>query len=563
MDQSNDPGTHLPYVEKMLENARENDAEAFFRGKLAGVEEATAPFGLLEVSACHSHLKAREGLEFALSQRLRQQAQCREVGMSALLHAAWSAVLCRASGREEVVYGCELASGLEVDGTDRVPSIVTNILPLRLTLRNVSVVELLAQAHRELTELSAREKTSLSVLRRSSGIPPAALQIGAVLSCPRNGGDCELEQRLGVDNIRLIARYDRAKYPIFMTVEDSGGDMALDVNTDGRVSPCRIAGYMSMALRSLVEALESAPQTPALALAIVPDSERHQILESFNSTQASVPSDKLVHQLFEEQVERTPQAIALVHEEQQLTYVELNARANQLAGYLRCQGVGADQLVALCVERSLDMVVGLLGILKAGGAYMPLDPAYPAERLAHMMESAAPRVLLTQERLTGALPHTNAAVITLDTKWDEIEQHSVQNLSAAEPNVTSKHLVYVIYTSGSTGKPKGTAMAHSSMVNLMEWHRSALRRSEGQRVLQFAALGFDVAFQEIFSTLCTGGTLVLLSEYTRKNPRALAEFLVDRSIHRLFVPPLVLQSLAECFRTFGRAPVGEQLRISP
>src|SRR5581483_1254719 len=224
-----------------------------------------------------------------------------------------------------------------------------------------------------------------------------------------------------------------------------------------------------------------------------------------------------------------------------------------------------------CVERSLEMVVGLLGILKAGAAYLPMDPNYPAERLQHMLEDASPRVVLTQQELWGVLPCTQAEVIALDAKLKEIAGYVAENLPAVELGVTAQDLVYTIYTSGSTGRPKGTEMCHGSMVNLIQWHRTSFGASEERRVLQFAALGFDVAFQEIFSTLCMGGTLVLLDEWIRTDPQALLEFLREHSIERLFVPPLMLQSLAECWQDTNAGPgtlrdvitAGEQLRISP
>ncbi|MBM0108856.1 amino acid adenylation domain-containing protein, partial [Steroidobacter sp. S1-65] len=274
---------------------------------------------------------------------------------------------------------------------------------------------------------------------------------------------------------------------------------------------------------------------------------------------------------FEEQVKLVSERTAVLHEGQSLTYEELNCKANQLARYLVRKGIGPDQLVAICIERSVEMVVGLLGILKAGAAYIPLDPNYPIERLQYMLEDAAPEVVLVQAKLKSTLPITRAEMIALDERWDEIAGYADSDLSPAELEVSASSLVYVIYTSGSTGRPKGTTMTHRSMGNLIEWHRRTYRAQPGQRVLQFAALSFDVAFQEIFSTLCTGGTLVLLNDEVRRDARALAELLRSQSIERLFVPPLMLQSLAEHCQATDIVPeslrdvitAGEQLRISP
>ena len=286
---------------------------------------------------------------------------------------------------------------------------------------------------------------------------------------------------------------------------------------------------------------------------------------------APYPQELLIHELFESQVGQTPDRIALEHAERKLTYSELNAKANHLGRYLRQMGVVADQPVGLCAERGIEMVIGLLGILKAGGAYVPLDPAYPQQRLADMIEDADPQVLLSQEKLLATLPATRAKVLELDGCWNKISRQPGEDLPVSELGLTSRNLVYVIYTSGSTGKPKGVAMEHRATVNLIEWHRAHSLSCAGQRALQFAALSFDVAFQEIFSTLCTGGTLVLLDEAVRRNPLALTELLQKQDIQRLFAPPLVLQSIAECFASLGTLPIalrdvicaGEQLRISP
>lgn len=298
--------------------------------------------------------------------------------------------------------------------------------------------------------------------------------------------------------------------------------------------------------------------------------ERHQMIELFNVAQPIHPPDKLVHELFEQQVKRTPDAVAVLYEGQSLTYAELNYRANRLACYLRGRGLGADQVGGICAERCLEMVVGILAILKAGAAYLPLDPNYPAERLRYMLEDAAPRVVLTQRKLQAALSATGAELILLDTQWNEISGDAPENLLSAELGLSSQNLVYVIYTSGSTGRPKGAAMTHCSMVNLIEWHRNSFLDNEGKRVLQLAALSFDVSFQELFSTLCTGGTVALPHEAIRRDPRALMELLCKHLIQRVFITPTMMQTLVESFKHTGIVPdrledvitAGEQLRIS-
>lgn len=276
-----------------------------------------------------------------------------------------------------------------------------------------------------------------------------------------------------------------------------------------------------------------------------------------------------IHQLVERQVSHDPDVIAIIFQNQQLTYGELNQKANQLARYLKTLGVGPEVLVGICVERSLMLVIALLAILKAGGAYVPLDPAYPQERLTYMLEDAKARVLLTQSHLAAKLSteKTETQVIDLEQDWETIAQNSQDDLlSETQP----EHLAYVLYTSGSTGKPKGVAMPQLPLVNLLQWQLKQFKIPRA-RTLQFTPISFDVSFQEIFSTLAAGGTLVLISEATRRNAETLLHYLSEYQIERLFLPFVALQHLAEVAKTQTSVPLylqevitaGEQLKITP
>ncbi|HKR14760.1 MAG TPA: amino acid adenylation domain-containing protein, partial [Pyrinomonadaceae bacterium] len=273
---------------------------------------------------------------------------------------------------------------------------------------------------------------------------------------------------------------------------------------------------------------------------------------------------KCIHELFEAQADATPNAIAVVFEELQLTYRELDERATRLADELRRLGVAAETPVTICVNRSLEMVVGVLAILKAGGCYVPLDPAYPAERLAWMIEDTAAPVLLTEKSLLPGLPQHRAQVLLLD------EPLNVETGLRFAP-VSSDQLANVLYTSGSTGRPKGAAMSHRSLVKVVEWQWRRLQCGSGTRTAQFASLSFDVSFLEMFSMLCFGGTVVLLSEAVRQDPVSLWNCLVEEQIEILFVPFVGLQQLAQVALTTETRPSqlreiassGEQLHITP
>lgn len=264
----------------------------------------------------------------------------------------------------------------------------------------------------------------------------------------------------------------------------------------------RLAGHW----QSLLAGVSSDPTQRLSALPLLTKSEQEQILVEWNATTADYPLDQCIHHLFEAQVERTPEAVAVASVEGKLTYRELNQRANQLAHYLQQRGVGPETLVGLCVERSLAMIVGVLGILKAGGAYIPLDPSYPQDRLAFMLTDSQVAILLIQERLLGSIPSNKIDVVCLDKNWDTISLKSTEN---PHSEAMAENTAYIIYTSGSTGKPKGVVIEHRSLVNYTMAACDAYTIDQEDRVLQFAPLSFDTSAEEIYPCLTTAATLVL------------------------------------------------------
>ncbi|WP_414514278.1 non-ribosomal peptide synthetase [Nostoc sp. PCC 9305] len=270
------------------------------------------------------------------------------------------------------------------------------------------------------------------------------------------------------------------------------------------------------------------------------EAERHQLLVEWNDTKADYPQEKCIHQLFEEQVERTPNALATVFKDQHLTYQQLNERANQLANYLQKLGVRPEVLVGICVDRSLEMIVGILGILKAGGAYVPLDPEYPQERLAFMLEDMQASVLLTQQHLVEHLPSHQAKVICLDTDWQVI---ATESKTLPLSSVRSDNLVYAMYTSGSTGKPKGVLVQHQGLCSVILTSVEAFGMNDSDRVLQFATFSFDVSVWEIFSALVSGATLYLIDRETMLSDQQLLQLIRNQQMTTVFLLPSVLKRL--------------------
>ncbi len=264
-----------------------------------------------------------------------------------------------------------------------------------------------------------------------------------------------------------------------------------------------------------------------------------QLLAEFNNTARAYPYDKCVHELFEAQVERTPAAVAVVANDRQLTYAELNERANQLARFLRRFGVGPDSLVGLCVDRSLEMIVGILGVLKAGAGYLPMDPSYPADRLAFMLQDANVFVLLTQSNLLDQLPPHNGPRLSLDTDWDVIAKERKDNPAAwANP----ANLAYVIYTSGSTGKPKGVMIHHRGLVNYLTWATETYEVAAGCGAPVHSSFSFDLTITSLFAPLLVGRSIFLVADGIEN----LVEALLARENYSLVkITPAHLRALAE------------------
>ncbi|MBE9217205.1 amino acid adenylation domain-containing protein, partial [Plectonema cf. radiosum LEGE 06105] len=276
-------------------------------------------------------------------------------------------------------------------------------------------------------------------------------------------------------------------------------------------------------------------------LSLLTESEQHQLLREWNNTEVEYPL-LCIHELFEAQVEKTPSNIAVIFEDQQLTYYELNAKANQLAHYLRSLGVKPEVLVGICLERSLDMVIGLLAILKAGGAYVPLDPNYPQERLAFMLEDSQVSILLTQQCWVDIIPQHKADVICLDSDWNHIAQQSQNN---PVNNSTTNNLAYVIYTSGSTGKPKGVLGIHQGAINRFHWMWESYPFTKEEICCQKTSLNFVDSVWEIFGPLLRGIPTVIIPDAVVKAPEQFVETLANNKVTRLVLVPSLLRVLLD------------------
>ncbi|MFN6517002.1 MAG: non-ribosomal peptide synthetase, partial [Nostoc sp. CreGUA01] len=484
--------TQLSYWLKQLENAPKvlelptdypRPANQTFRG-------ATYSFELSqELSASLNKLSQQQGSTLFMT-----------------LLAAFQTLLWRYTGLEDIVVGSPIANRnrTEIEG---LIGFFVNTLVLRTNLAgNPSFEELLKRVREVALGAYAHQDLPFELLvermqpQRSLSHTPL-FQVMFVL---QNAPMSTLELP-GLTLSPVEIDIDSAKFDLTLQMEETESGLigSLEYNTDlfEKNTICRMADH----LQTLLEAIVASPQQRLSELSFLTEFERHQLLREWNNTKTDYPQQQCIHELFEAQVERTPDAVAVVFEDEQLTYRELNTRANQLAHYLRSLGVKPEVLVGICVERSLSMVIALLAILKAGGAYIPLDPNYPKERLAFMLSDACVSVLLTQQRLLGILPADKAKVICLDTDGNAIAQESQENLLSL---VRSDNLAYVNYTSGSTGQPKGVEVLHRGVIRLL-FGIDYVNLDATQRILQMASISFDASTFELWGALLHGARCVL------------------------------------------------------
>ncbi|QNM97394.1 non-ribosomal peptide synthetase [Chitinimonas koreensis] len=490
----------------------EAEHEAFFRRMLGDVEAPTAPFGRLAAHGDGAGLaEVQRLLPPELAQALRQQARRLGVGAAGLLHLAWARVLARLAGQRTVVFGTVLFGRMHGGAeADRALGLFINTLPLRFDVDGRSVEQAARDMQALLVQLLRHEHAPLALAQRCSALPAQTPLFSALLNYRYSAADPA--QALG-EGIDYLGGEERSSYPVSLDIDDLGQDFRLTAQVGTADEARRLCDFMETAVASLVAALERDPVQPLHALDTLPATERAQ-LDRWAGHAAELPREACLHELFEAQARRAPEAIALLHGERQLSYAELDARAERLAQRLRQFGVAPDARVALHARRSPELVVALLAILKAGGAYVPLDPDYPAERLAQMLADSGPVALLYQGGLPDELARAlDPALPKLDLDQPDFGDTDPVSAKAAErPVAHAGNLAYVIYTSGSTGVPKGVMVEHRSVVNQVTALAARLGLEAGQRMLQFASPSFDASVEEVFATLASGATLVLRSD---------------------------------------------------
>ncbi|MFT6100726.1 MAG: amino acid adenylation domain-containing protein, partial [Arenicella sp.] len=504
------------FVAYSLKYAETSTAERFFTQRLSDIVDPSLPFGLQNIrdnGLNIEHLVVP--LKNGLSAQIRSVMRLLKLTPASLFHAAWSLVLSASTNQKNIVFGTVLSGRSDAfKGSENGVGLFLNTLPLRVQIADQDILSFVSEVQTNLIDLLAVEQTSLVLAQRCSGVENGVPLFSSLLNF-RHIGNSEMPYA----GITPIVNHERTNYPLTISVDDVGDGFNLDVQVDASVGAKRLVTYMQTVLHEMVTELQREvskndhTHDPRLVSDInfLPSSEHSYLTETLNATTVDYRSDQCVHQLFEAQATMHPERIALVYEAQQLSYGELNQRSNQLAHYLVDQGVNPDTLVALCVERSLEMVIGILGILKAGGAYVPLDPNYPEARLNYMLADSAVDLVLTQSHLVGLIPSADHRLLLLDD--DDLQavlsEHSNSNIDKVEQGLTSEHLAYVIYTSGSTGQPKGVLCTHKALHNRIDWMAREYAVGRDDRVLQKTPYTFDVSVWEFVLPLSQGSCLVM------------------------------------------------------
>ncbi len=488
----------------------------------------------------------------ALTARLKALGMQQGTTLFMTLLAGFSLLLSRLSGQSDVVIGVPSANRPQQE-LEGLIGFFVNTLALRMTRSGTpSVAQWLQQARR--VALEAQEHQDLPFEQVVELLnPPRSLAhspLFQVLFAWEQDQDSDL-LLTGLEVTPVESSHHVAKFDLQLALSERDGQIVGGLEyASGLFERGTVEQFGECLRRVLTQMVEDSEQSLA-GIKLLSTEQHQQIVHDWNRTSRDTSSLPDCVARFETQARQKPNAVALLAEREQLSYGELNRAANRLAHYLIEQGVGLEHRVGLCLERSPQMVIGLLAILKAGAAYVPFDPAYPSERLAFMFSDAAPTLLLTQSSLMAGLPVNDTKICCLDTDASQWAQHPTDD---PQVSVSPEHLGYVLYTSGSTGRPKGVAHNRRALDNLIAWQLD--QAVAPQRVLQFASLNFDVSFQEICSTLCQGGSLLLMTEDSRKDLAALRPTLVAEGVQRAFLPFAVLQQLAGLTEADAPMPAG-------
>jgi amino acid adenylation domain-containing protein len=549
---------HLPLVPPYreyiawLEQRDKDETERFWRSKLQGFESTTSFAGRNEsqkpLDWTGNYKEQVIRLSSNATYALRSFAQQHRITVSTLVQGAWALLLSCYSEREDVLFGATV-SGRPPDlaGIESMVGMFINTLPVRVQIQtDKNLITWLQDLQQQLMAQEQYAYTPLTDIQGWSDIPRGKSLFESIIvfeNYPMNSPE-ELTQL----EVGPIEGFEKTNYPLTLTVEP-GSRLLLHMDYDGDRFDADRINRMLAHLQTLIEAIVTEPDQLIGDLVFLTGEERQQLVE-WNNTVTEFSLNKCVHQLFEAQVERTPAATAVTWDKDTLTYDQLNRKANQLAHFLRRQGIEPEVPVVIYLDRSLEQIVSILAVLKAGGVYIPIDTLYPADRIGFMLEDVQPRLILTQDALLqGQSPVVNYPTLCLDSDWATIAKESEQT---PENKTLPHHLAYIIYTSGSTGQPKGVMVEHQNLVNAYFAWEKAYELHAVKAHLQMANFTFDVFVGDLVRSLLSGGKLVLCPRELLLMPKDLYTLLREEQVDCAEFVPVALRHLIEYLEQSGQ-----------
>ncbi|MEU8353389.1 AMP-binding protein, partial [Streptomyces sp. NPDC048845] len=528
-----------------------DEHEAYFRALLGDVTEPTAPYGVLEVRGDGSDVaEASLAVDRELAARVREAARGLGVSAATVFHVAWARVVAALSGRDDVVFGTVVFGRLQAGaGADRVPGLFINTLPVRAAVGGVSVAEAARAMHGQLADVLVHEHAPLTLAQRAGAVGPRTPLFTSLFNYRYSTASGTEPAAPPIDGAEWLHARERTNYPLTAAVDDLGTELRLMVQAAASIDPWAVCGYLHTALDAVTTALETAPRAPLRQLDVLPPKELAELTGGCAAGQCPGTDRGALAESFEARAARSAGAVAVVFGDEELTYGELNRRANRLARSLTGHGVGPEDRVGVALPRSAELVVALLAVLKAGAAYVPLDPDYPADRLAYMLDDAAPSAILTVTSVTEDIPDRGAPRLLLDDPATRaaLAEQPPENLTDDDRRTPlgPEHPAYVIYTSGSTGRPKGVVVRQSGLLNTARAAIAAADITPDSRVLQFASPSFDVASMEVWMSLLSGACLVMAPAADLLPGDGLVTVLKRHGVTHAGIPPVVLAALPD------------------
>ena len=538
--EKSDMGSYQEYIH-LLEQKDKEAGLQYWELLLAGYDEpaSISPIKVKDKDAGSEvkHLEVKVRINIDISKRVQKFAQEEKITLSTVAESAWGIVLQKYSQTEDVVFG-KVVSGrdLPIKGIEKMAGLFINTIPIRIQNdENTTIRELLKDTYNQGLESSKYDYCSLAEVQSKSEL---GRHLFNTLFLFQNFyvDSHSIKEEGESNNFSILDIRDQTNYSLCIIASCKDDYLHFDLQYDPSVYEKTDVEFISKRLKLVIMEISENPDKKISNLDFIDDLERNQLLYEFNDTHAVYPREKTIHQLFEEQVKKTPDKVAVVFEHEQLTYKELNEKANALAHKLRGLGVGSNDYVGIMAERSIEMIVGIYGIIKAGGAYVPLDPTYPIDRINYILKDCQPKVLLIRQKNMEL--EVNIPIIEL--KSNDILIGDYENLGMInQPN----SLIYLMYTSGTTGRPKGVMVKHRGVVNLTTFYDSMFCFKENSRIVHMANVAFDGAVFEIFPPLIYGATIFILEKEKALDRNEFHQFIRLHEIQIAQFVPMILKEL--------------------